>query len=125
MLRTSVGAPKRMESKSWDAAAWTSPLRHMYAPWASPSLGAWITGMPISVSSSFEVDRMSGVILEVCCALEKAFCISPSLSACSYSSFAFSRLAMRSSMVPALSSLGLPSKTNAGSMPFSIRFAVL
>ena len=84
-----------------------------------------MTGMPMRVRSSLEVARISGVILEVCCALENAFFMSPSARACSYSIFAFSLRAMRSSMVPALSSLGFPSKTKEGSMPFSMRLDVL
>ena len=97
---------------------------HMYAPCASPSLGAWMTGMPMSLRSSLEVSRISGVILEVCCAFENAFLRSPSARACWYSSMALSLRAMRSSMVPAFITLGLPSKTNDGSMPASMRFAV-
>ena len=81
--------------------------------------------MPSRVSSSFEVSRMSGVMRDVCCALENAFLRSPSSSACWYSTIAFSLRAMRSSMVPAFISFGFPSKTNDGSMPASIRLAVL
>ena len=78
----------------------------------------------MSLRSSLELSSISGVILDVCCALENAFFMSPSARAASYSSLAFSLRAILSSMVPDFSSLGFPSKTNEGSMPASIRLAV-
>ena len=78
----------------------------------------------MSLRSSFELSRISGVILDVCWAFEKAFLRSPSANAASYSSFAFSLRAILSSIVPDFSSFGFPSKTNEGSIPASMRFAV-
>ena len=80
--------------------------------------------MPMSLRSSLELSSISGVILDVCWALENAFFMSPSARAASYSSLAFSLRAILSSMVPDLSSFGLPSNTKDGSMPASMRLAV-
>ena len=120
----SLGAPKSSESKSCDADAYTSPLEHMYAPWASPSLGAVTIGSPRRPISSLEDSRISGVILEVCWALVNALRVSPSSTAFCHSFSAFSLLSFLSLRVPIFSSCGFPSKTNIGSMPDSMRLAV-